>query len=193
MKPAFLAAAAAVTLMSAAPAAVAQVDSLRLGVMEHNICVIDCKNADKESGVNIVGELRFAPPGFLAWAGSPHPYVMASANTEGNTSYAGGGLLWDFEFAPGWRLEPGFGYVLHDGDINNPFASGTQEAVDYSASHVLLGSRDLFRTSLAVTWEFAPGFAVQGVYEHLSHGQILGEGRNQGLDEIGVRAVWNFR
>ena len=34
---------------------------------------------------------------------------------------------------------------------------------------------------------------MQGIYEHLSHGQILGEGRNQGLDEIGVRAVWKFQ
>ncbi len=191
MKPVFLAVAAAAAIV-AAPASVGQVDSVRLGVMKHNICVIDCKNADKESGVNISGELRFRSPDFLGWAGSPHPYLMVSANTDGNTSYGGGGLEWDFEFAPGWRLEPGFGYVIHDGDINNPFASGTQEAVDYSADHVLLGSRDLFRTSLALTWEFSPGFAVQGIYEHLSHGQILGEGRNQGLDEIGVRAVWNF-
>lgn len=191
MKPVFLAVAVAAAVVTA-PAAVGQVDSVRLGVMKHNICVIDCKNADKESGVNISGELRFKSPDFLGWAGSPHPYLMVSANTDGNTSYGGGGLEWDFEFAPGWRLEPGFGYVIHDGDINNPFASGTQEAVDYSEEHVLLGSRDLFRTSLALTWEFSPGFAVQGIYEHLSHGQILGEGRNQGLDEIGIRAVWNF-
>lgn len=191
MKPVFLAVAVAAAVVTA-PAAVGQVDSVRLGVMKHNICVIDCKNADKESGVNISGELRFKSPDFLGWAGSPHPYLVVSANTDGNTSYGGGGLEWDFEFAPGWRLEPGFGYVIHDGDINNPFASGTQEAVDYSEEHVLLGSRDLFRTSLALTWEFSPGFAVQGIYEHLSHGQILGEGRNQGLDEIGIRAVWNF-
>lgn len=189
MRRVFLAAVAAI---ATAPAAAAQVDSVRIGVMEHNICVTDCKNADKESGVNVSAEVRFASPDFLGWAMSPHPYLMASANTDGNTSYAGGGLEWDFEFAPGWRFEPGFGYVVHDGDINNPFASGTQQAVDYSAEHVLLGSRDLFRTSLALTWDFAPGFAVQAIYEHLSHGQILGSGRNQGMDEIGVRAVWRL-
>jgi lipid A 3-O-deacylase len=184
-----VAAAAAVV----APAAQAQIDSVRVGVMKHNICVIDCKNADKESGVNIVGELRFKSPDFLAWAGSPHPYVMASVNSDSNTSYAGGGIEWDFQLAPGWRVEPGFGYVLHDGDINNPFPSGTQAAVDYSAEHVLLGSRDLFRTSLALTWDVSNDFALQAIYEHLSHGQVLGEGRNQGLDEIGVRAVWRFQ
>lgn len=191
MKPALLFAAASLATV-AAPAAVAQVDSVRLGVMAHNVCVIDCKNADKESGVNIAGEVRFRSPDFLGWAGSPHPYLMASVNTDGGTSYAGGGLSWDFEFAPGWSLEPGLGYVVHDGVNNNPFANSTPEAAAFFEENVLLGSTDLFRTSLALTWEFSPGFAVQAIYEHLSHGQILGEGRNQGLDEIGIRAVWNF-
>lgn len=192
MKPVFLAMAAVAACACGAPAASAQIDSVRVGVMEHNICVTDCKNADKESGINIAGELRFKSPDFLGWAGSPHPYLMASVNTDGNTSYGGGGLEWDFEFAPGWRVEPGFGYVIHDGDLNNPYANGTPEGAAYFEEHVLLGSRDLFRTSIAITWDFTPGFAVQGIYEHLSHGQILGEGRNQGLDEVGVRAVWKF-
>jgi lipid A 3-O-deacylase len=184
--------AAATAAVISAPAASAQVDSVRLGVMQHNICVIDCKNADKESGPNISGELRFKSPDFLGWAGAPHPYLMASVNTQGNTSYAGGGLSWDFEFTPGWHLEPGFGYVVHDGENTNPFANGTPEAAAFFEEHVLLGSTDLFRTSLAVTWDLSETFAVQAIYEHLSHGQILGEGRNQGLDEIGVRAVWKF-
>lgn len=184
-------AAAAATMI--APSAAAQIDSVRLGVMKHNICVSDCKNADKESGVNINGELRFASPDFLSWAFSPRPYVMASVNSDGNTSYGGVGLEWDFPIVQGWHFEPGFGYVIHDGDINNPFPSGTQAAVDYSADHVLLGSRDLFRTNLALTWDVSPDWALQGIYEHVSHGQILGTGRNQGLDEIGVRAVWRFK
>jgi len=191
MKTVFLAA-AAVAAVIVPPAASAQVDSMRLGVMKHNICVSDCKNADKESGVNVNGELRFSSPDWLAWAGAPHPYVMASVNTDGNTSYGGVGLEWDWQFAQGWRFEPGFGYVIHDGAVNNPYASGTQEAFDYSQDHVLLGSKDLFRTSLVVTWELSSAWAVQGIYEHLSHGQILGSGRNQGMDEIGVRAVWRF-
>ena len=190
MRRVFVALAAAAVVV---PAATAQVDSARLGAMKHNICVTDCKNADKESGANINGELRFASPGFLSWAWSPHPYAMASVNTDGNTSYAGLGLEWDFELGDRWHVEPGFGYVLHDGAVNNPFPSGTQAAVDYSDVHVLLGSKDLFRTSLALTYDFSETLALQAIYEHLSHGQILGEGRNQGMDELGLRLVWNFR
>ncbi len=190
MRLVFVALAAAVVV---APAATAQVDSARLGVMKHNICVSDCKNADKESGVNVSGELRFASPDFLSWAWSPHPYVMASVNTDGNTSYGGFGLEWDFVLGERWHVEPGFGYVLHDGAVNNPFPSGSQQADDYSADHVLLGSKDHFRTNLALTYDFSETLALQAIYEHLSHGQILGEGRNQGMDEIGLRLVWNFR
>ena len=58
---------------------------------------------------------------------------------------------------------------------------------------MLLGSRDLFRSSLALTWDMSNDFALQAIYEHLSHGQVLGTGRNQGLDEIGLRAVWKFK
>jgi lipid A 3-O-deacylase len=192
-----LAAAAALTPVVAAVLAPgpahAQVDSARLGLMQHNICVTDCKNADKESGPNIAAELRFASPGFLKWAGAPHPYVMASANTDGNTSYGGVGLQWDVPFAGRWHFEPGFGYVLHDGAVNHPFPAGTQAAVDFSRDTVLLGSQDLFRTSLALTYDLTDRWAVQGIYEHLSHGQVLASGRNQGLDEIGLRVVWNFR
>ena len=97
-----------------------------------------------------------------------------------------------FRVPPGWHFEPGFGYVVHDGAVSNPFANGTPEAAAFFEENVLFGSEDLFRTSLALTWDVSPNFALQGIYEHLSHGQILGEGRNQGLDEIGVRAVWRF-
>jgi lipid A 3-O-deacylase len=189
MKYLVLAACAALAL----PGANAQsVESVRLGVMNHNIRVTDGKNADKESGVNVDGELRFSSPALLKAIGSPRPFVMASLNSDGNTSYAAAGLQWDIPLSSRWRVESGFGYAIHDGAVNNPYPSGTQAAVDFSRDHVLLGSRDLFRSSLALTLDLGGPWAVQGLYEHLSHGQILGSGRNQGLDEIGVRAIYRF-
>ena len=189
MKPIFLAALAVIAI----PGANAQaIESVRLGVMNHNIQVTDGKNADKEGGVNLEGEVRFKSPSFLNSLGSPRPYLMASVNTDGNTSFAAGGLQWDIPLGDRWRIESGFGYAVHDGTVNNPYPSGSQAAVDYSADHVLLGSRDLFRSSLALTYDLGGSWALQGIYEHLSHGQILGSGRNQGLDEIGVRAVYRF-
>jgi lipid A 3-O-deacylase len=175
-----------------APAANAGVDEVHVGVMAHNICVINCDNADKEDGPNVEFQVSFDSPGFLEWAASPQPYLMVSVNTAGNTSFAGAGLEWRWNFADKWALEPGLGIVAHDGESDNPFANGTQAAEDFSNAHVLLGSDVLFRTSLGLAYDFDGPWEAQVFYEHLSHGQILATGRNQGLDELGIRFGYQF-
>lgn len=175
-----------------APAAQADVNEVHVGVMDHNICVVNCKNADKEDGPNVEFQVSFDSPNFLSWAGSPQPYLMASINTAGDTSFGGAGLEWRWNFAGNWSLEPGLGVVVHDGEVNNPYANGTPEAAAFAAEHVLLGSEVLFRTSLGLTYDFEGPWEAQVFYEHLSHGQILASGRNQGLDEAGIRFGYQF-
>lgn len=170
----------------------AGVDQVHVGVMAHNICVANCKNADKEDGPNVEFQVSFDSPEFLNWALSPQPYLMASVNSAGDTSFGGFGLEWRWDFAEGWALEPGLGYIVHDGELENPYANGTPEAAEFAENHVQFGSRDLFRTSLALTRDLPGPWEVQVLYEHLSHGQILGNGRNQGIDEIGVRVGYRF-
>ena len=114
--------AGAVMLCGAANAQL--VEEARIGVVQHNICVLDCDNADKEDGPNINGELVFKSPDVLSIVWSPRPYVMASYNTAGNTNFGGVGLQWDFEFGDGWAIEPGIGYVFHDGANSSPFPQG---------------------------------------------------------------------
>lgn len=175
-----------------APAAQAGVDEFHVGVMDHNICVTNCDNADKEDGPNVTFQVSFDSPSFLGWAGSPQPYVMASVNTGGDTSYGGVGLEWRWTFTERWALEPGFGVVVHDGATDNPFANGTPEAAAFSEENVLLGSDVLFRTSLGLTYDFDGPWEAGLFFEHLSHGQILASGRNQGLDEFGIRLGYQF-
>ncbi len=174
------------------PAQAQLVEELRLGVVQHNICVIDCDNADKEDGPNINGEVVFASPGFLSFAFSPRPYVMGSANTAGKTSFGAVGLEWTFEVFDGWAIEPGIGYAIHDGALGNPFPQGNPSGDAYTQENVLLGSKDLFRSSLSLNKDFGENWGAQLMYEHLSHGQILGNGRNQGLDNLGVRIIYKF-
>lgn len=175
-----------------APAAHADIAEIHVGVMAHNICVTDCKNAGKEDGPNVEFQVSFDSPAFLSWAGSPQPYIVASINTAGETSFGGFGLEWRWEFADGWALEPGFGYIIHNGETNNPFPNGSPQAQAFADEHVLLGSEDLFRTSLGLTRDFEGPWEAQLFFEHLSHGQILGSGRNQGLDQIGIRFGYQF-
>jgi lipid A 3-O-deacylase len=174
-----------------APAAHA-IDEIHVGLMQHNICVTNCKNADKEDGPNVEFQVSFESPSFLSWAGSPQPYVMASINTAGETSFGGVGLDWRWNFAENWALEPGVGIVAHDGETDNPFPNGSPEAADFAEEHVLLGNEVLFRTSIGLTYDFEGPWEVQAYFEHLSHGQILASGRNQGLDEAGIRFGYQF-
>ena len=174
-------------IMALAPQAHAGVNEVHVGVMQHNICVLDCKNADKEDGPNVEVQVSFDSPDFLHWAGSPQPYIMASVNTAGDTSFGGFGLEWRWDFAEGWAIEPGVGYVIHDGTTENPYPGGSQANVDFSKDHLLLGSEDLFRTSIGLTRDFEGPWEGQLFFEHLSHGQIIGSGHNQGIDQIGIR------
>lgn len=189
-------AAAALAASSAAlfaPAASAQlIEEARLGVMQHNVCIIDCKNADKEDGPNIEGEIVFASPDFLNLLLAPRPFVVGSVNTAGNTNFGGVGLLWNWDFASRWSLEPSLGYVIHDGALGSPFPQGDPRSDAFAKENIYFGSEDLFRTGLALNRDFGTSWGLQLQYEHLSHGQILGNGRNQGVDNIGVRAYWRF-
>ncbi|HAW57089.1 MAG TPA: hypothetical protein DCX29_20120, partial [Hyphomonas sp.] len=123
---------------------------------------------------------------------SPKPYVMGSLSTNSNTSFGGVGLHWSFPFSDKWSFEPSVGYVLHDGELNSPFPQGSPEGDAFTEDHVLLGSRDLFRTTFGLHYDINEAWGAELLYEHLSHGQILGNGRNQGLDNIGVRISYKF-
>lgn len=171
----------------------AGLDELRLGVVKHNIRTEHGDWASpKEDGPNIEGELVWSSPHALHFLGAPRPYLMASLNTQGNTSFAAAGLYWRWEFISGWALEPGLGFAVHDGEIDNPYPNFTPEAEAFASQHQLLGSRELFRSSLALERELGPHAGVQLYYEHLSNGQIFGGGRNQGLDEAGLRFLIRF-
>src|SRR5262245_23506574 len=90
-----------------APAAHAGANEIHVGVMQHNICVTNCKNADKEDGPDIEFQVSFDSPEFLDWAFSPQPYVLASVNTAGDTSFGGVGLEWRWDVSEHWAVEPG--------------------------------------------------------------------------------------
>ena len=180
------------TTALAAPASAQFIEEARIGVMQHNVCISDCKNADKEDGPNIEGELVFAGPDIFRYIATPRPYIVASYNTAGNTNFGGFGLLWNWDFATGWSLEPSLGYVIHDGANESPFPQGDPRSDAFAKDNIYFGSDDLFRTGLALNRDIGENWGVQLQYEHLSHGQILGNGRNQGVDNIGVRGYWRF-
>lgn len=176
----------------AAPAS-AKVEEIRIGAVENIRSDHGEIVEGKQEGTNVELEIVSSSPDFLNIIGSPRPYLLGSFATDnGGVSFGGVGLLWRWEFADGWAFEPGFGYIVHDGEIDNPFPGASPQGIAFEEEHQLLGSRDLFRTTFALERELGDRAAVQLYWQHMSHGQILDEGRNQGLDYVGLRFSYRF-
>ncbi|MBL4618074.1 MAG: acyloxyacyl hydrolase [Robiginitomaculum sp.] len=179
-------------LSSFSGAALAQVEEIRLGVLDHDVNVTGNGAGGKEDGVNIAGEIVFASPDFLQWAWSPRPFVNLSVNTHGETSFGGAGLAWQTDIGNRYFAEFDFGVVYHDGISNLPTDPGDPVRIRLDATRVILGSDLLFRSVLGLGFHVNDQWDASIVFEHLSHGQILAQGRNEGLDNIGIRFSRKF-
>ena len=132
-----------------------------------------------EGGVNVTFGYRFAPVGELAAFGRPAPYLVASLNTEGDTSFAGGGLSWSFGNGP-FYVRPALGLVVHDGPGHRVDA--------ITGMRTDLGSRVLFEPELGVGYRLSDRIALEASWMHVSHARLFDSEQNPGIDVIGLRA-----
>lgn len=161
---------------------------IRIGLMNHNTeGGISSRNADKEEGLNFIGEVVLRSPQLLAPIGKPRPVATASLNNAGGTNYGAMGLEWNIPLVLGASFDPSLGYALHTGKLGNPFPAGSKERGDYDRENLLLGSRDLFRFGFGLSVPVTRKVGVQFYGEHLSHGNVIGAQRNNGLDNFGAR------
>lgn len=168
-------------------AAQAQLDELRLGLVAHD--VVD----HTEDGPQITIEALFDSPEFLSLVWSPRPYLYGSFNTQGYTNLGAAGLAWDGDLTDRLRLEFSFGISYNDGvDDVIHLAPGDPDRIRLAETRALLGNEWLWRTQLGLDYAFTEHWAAGVYYEHFSHGQILATGRNQALDEVGVRIGYRF-
>ncbi len=167
------------------------VSELRMGLYAHDVPVFNEGAGGVEAGANLAVEAVFQSPGVLRWLLAPRPFAQFSMNTAGETNFGGVGLAWT---TPRWRDrifgEFGLGYVLHDGVTELPSLRSSPDRQRLAEQRVIFGSRDLFRTTFAVGAELSPHWDAALVFEHLSHGQILHVGKNEGLDNFGLRVSY---
>ncbi|MBI1359560.1 MAG: hypothetical protein GC155_04670 [Alphaproteobacteria bacterium] len=183
------------TSLLSAPAWAQEGPSWRIGLVAHNIHIGGYGDMQsRETGPNLEVEAVGAPLRGLSWLWTPRPYAMASANLSGDTSFAATGLYWRWRPLRGWTLEPGFGLALHDGALHNRYPDTDPRAADYAHDHQLLGTRYLFRDSLALDRDIGGGRTIGIEFEHLSNGgKLFGHRDNQSLNELGVRFSSPFR
>lgn len=131
-----------------------------------------------ERGVDFEAGYRFAPIAGLSFIGKPAPYLIASLNTRGDTSFAGAGLAWKIGKGPVY-LRPGVGIVIHDGPSYRVNAAGD--------TRTDLGSRVLFEPEIAVGTRLTDRIAIEASWVHISHARLFDGGQNPGIDMIGLR------
>lgn len=137
-----------------------------------------------ERGADIMAGYRFAPIERLAFIGKPAPYLIASLNTRGDTSFAGAGLAWKIGKGPVY-LRPGVGIVVHDGPSYRVNAAGD--------TRTDLGSRVLFEPEIALGTRLTDQISIEASWVHISHARLFDSGQNPGIDMFGVRLGYRLR
>lgn len=180
-------AAGALCALAAAPAHAQLVEEVRVSLVAHDVA------NQTEDGPQIGLEALFKSPDFLSVIGAPRPYVYASISTQSYTNLVATGLNWTGRPTDRWSIEGAFGISYNDGagDIVH-LPPDDPVRIETARTRALLGSDWLFHTRLGTDYALTESWAVGVYYEHFSHGQILGSGRNQALDEIGVRLGYRF-
>lgn len=161
-------------------AAPAQARELFVGAYVHEVDTpFTLKVAER--GADIALGYRFEPIERWHAIGKPAPYVIASINTVGDTSFAGAGLSWKLGKGP-FYFRPAIGLVVHDGDNRRiERVSGRDRG---------LGSRVLFEPELAVGWRASDRLALEASWMHVSHAQLFDADQNPGIDMMGLRLNW---
>ena len=170
-------------LMGVAPAIAGEV---RLGVAKHDI-------SDREGGFDIQAEYVFGKNvnETSRWWGI-RPYLVAVTNTDGHINFGGAGLQPEIAISDNWFAEFQVGVVGHDGRIDLPPPDMPIERQHVLDTERTYGCEALFHLSPAVGKRFGERTSVAFYWEHLSHGQIFCSGKNEGLDNFGVRVGWQF-
>ncbi len=133
---------------------------------------------------------------------NPHVHGMLGFNTNVPTDFVALGFDWPVAIlhSEHWYLRPGIGFAGTTGQADigsstDPTVSAQERArrAHLAATRIDFGSHDLFEPELALGYKVGRDWKVEASYVHLSNGQILHSGKNQGMDDVGLRLMHRFR
>lgn len=178
------------SLLAIASPAMAEVEAVSFGVAKHDLDVGN--NTGKEGGYDFQGEVIFSSPDFLQWALKPRPYLNVSINSDGDTNFGGAGLNWQQDFGNFIYGEFSFGLVYNDGVTDLPSDPADPERIRLASTRALLGSNVLFMEQIGLGAHMTDNWDAGVYFQHLSHGKILSDGNNEGLNNFGVKFTYRF-
>jgi lipid A 3-O-deacylase len=156
--------------------------------------------AGRESGTyDLHLGYRTAPISSLRWLGRPEAHAFVAINSDGLSNFASAGFGWPIALSEKVYFRPGFGLAYTDGAAGLPPANAPNLTEQERArrtklyfSRIDFGSKVLFNPELALGLKLNERWSAEFSYTHLSNGQIFHRGKNQGLDDAGVRLVYSF-
>jgi hypothetical protein len=181
----------------------AQAGEAFVGLYKHDVTfigdAIGLGAAGREGGADIHLGYRTGRIEGLRFIWRPQVHVFGSINTEGTSNFVAAGFNWKVPLGGQFYLRPGIGLAYTDGKTGLPPANvpgltpaELQRRTNLYYTRIDFGSNVLFEPELALGVDLNDSFAVEASYTHLSNGQIFHQGKNQGLDDAGVRLVWKF-
>ncbi len=151
---------------------------VRLGLLIHDIGGL-WSNTRSEGGMDVNAEVVFREPSFKLWEGTVLPNLGVSINSQGDTSKAYAGLLWEFLFSNGLFFNIGTGLAGHNGHLESDDADEKQ-----------LGSRILIRTPIEFGFTIFDRHRISILFDHISNADLAEP--NEGLDTLGIRYGFQF-
>lgn len=197
---ALLAVVAVATLVCAAPATGAE---LLGGVFAHDVTflgkAVGRGAAGREGGADIALGIRSDRLQALHVIGRPQAHAFVSANTDNTSNFVAAGLSWPISLTERLYIRPGVGLAYTDGKTGLPAVNApglspqeTQRRLHLYNTRIDFGSKVLFEPEISLGWRFSPRWAAELTWVHLSNGQIFHRGKNQGLDDAGMRLIYTF-
>jgi hypothetical protein len=191
-------AAAMAALGMAAPARAAD---LILGAYAHDVAFIGgalgSGAADREKGADIEIGLRSARIAALRWIGAPQAHAFVSINTDRTSDFVAAGLSWPVRLTGRLYLRPGLGLAYTDGEAGLPPVNAPgltpdeiQRRLELRDTRIDFGSQLLFEPEIALGARLGDRTGAELSWVHISNGEIFHHGKNQGLDDVGVRVVY---
>lgn len=123
---------------------------------------------DEQDGIDFRVEVR---PNSVVFIDNLKPWAGLELTSQGSI-WAGGGLLYDWEFTPNWHLSPGIGVGLYS-------AGGSDKDLDHPIE---------FRSQLEIAYEFEGDHRIGVSLSHMSNAGI-GD-HNPGTEVISLN--WSY-
>ncbi|MEY4254904.1 MAG: hypothetical protein RLZZ141_131 [Pseudomonadota bacterium] len=194
---------AAVLSFTLAPLSNARATELLVGLFAHDVTfigdAIGVGAAGREDGTDLQIGLRSAPIDALSLIGRPQAHGLVSVNSNGTSNFAAVGLSWPIALPRQFYVRPGIGLAYTDGEAGLPAVNAPgltpaeiQRRLNLYNSRIDFGSHLLFQPELSIGRVLSPRWSVELTYVHLSHGQLFAHGKNQGLDDAGLRLIYKL-